>query len=206
MPVWQSISAVHAAKHISEWLWGEFGICAPAAIPEMLIAFNLFAKSEGTNWTWGGDTSGLFQYGGSMRSTPLKTLTACVVATLALASASAWAVDHPVTVGGSGNNFSPADLSIAAGDTVTFSYAGGAAPHNVVSDPGAVTQFRCANGCDGAGGNGDATSAAWSSTITFPTAGTIGYFCEIHGGPGGSGMSGTITVTIPVELQSFDVD
>ena len=176
------------------------------ATPEMLIASNLFAKSEGINWTWGGDTAGLFQYGGYMRSMRLKTLTACVAATLALVSASAWAVDHPVTVGGSGNTFAPANLSITAGDTVTFSYAGGAVPHNVVSDPGTVTQFRCANGCDGAGGDGTPTATAWTSTITFPTAGTIGYFCEIHGAAGGIGMSGTISVVIPVELQTFDVD
>jgi len=141
-----------------------------------------------------------------MRSMRLKTLTACVAATLALVSASAWAVDHPVTVGGSGNTFAPANLSITAGDTVTFSYAGGAVPHNVVSDPGTVTQFRCANGCDGAGGDGTPTATAWTSTITFPTAGTIGYFCEIHGAAGGIGMSGTISVVIPVELQTFDVD
>jgi plastocyanin len=65
--------------------------------------------------------------------------------------------------------------------------------------------FRCANGCDGAGGNGSPSSANWTSTITLTTVGTIAFYCEIHGAPG-QGMSGTINVTLPVELQSFEVD
>jgi plastocyanin len=147
-----------------------------------------------------------------MRSTAgkntLKTITLGIAATLGLASASAFAANHTVTVGPPGNafSFSPADITIAAGDTVTWTYAGGGAPHNVVSDPGSVTSFRCANGCDGAGGNGAPSSSAWSATVTFPTAGTIGYFCEVHGAAGGQGMAGTVTVTVPVTLQSFDVD
>jgi plastocyanin len=141
-----------------------------------------------------------------MRSTLFKTLTLGVAMTLAGFSVGAQAANHAVTVGGSGNSFSPATLSIAAGDTVTFTYAGGVAPHNVRSDPTAVTQFRCAAGCDGAGGSGDPTATGWTSTITFPDAGAVPYYCEIHGGPGGVGMAGTITVTTPVDLQSFDVN
>jgi hypothetical protein len=30
--------------------------------------------------------------------------------------------------------------------------------------------------------------------VTFPTAGTVPYLCEVHGIPGGGGMYGTITV------------
>ncbi|MEP7042793.1 MAG: plastocyanin/azurin family copper-binding protein [Dokdonella sp.] len=119
----------------------------------------------------------------------------CILAMGAFALAAtvpAFATDHQVAVGGSGLVFTPQDLPpIAVGDTVTFTNAGGF--HNVVSDPGAVTSFRCANGCDGdgAGGNGNASSAGWTATVTFPTAGTIGYHCQIHQG---SGMVGTITV------------
>jgi len=88
--------------------------------------------------------------------------------------------------------FSPSTLTIVAGDTVTFRNAGGF--HNVVSDPGSATSFRCAAGCDATGGNGNLSSSAWSSTVMFPTTGTIGYFCEAHGAAGGVGMSGKITV------------
>lgn len=138
-----------------------------------------------------------------MRSFSRTTIVGVAVA-MGLASASALAADHPVNVGDpNGQSFSPQVLNIAAGDTVTFTNGGGF--HNAVSNPGAVTSFRCANGCDGDGGNGAPSSAAWSATVAFPTPGTIGYFCEVHGAPG-QAMFGTINVTIPVELQTFEVD
>ncbi|HET7125596.1 MAG TPA: plastocyanin/azurin family copper-binding protein, partial [Lysobacter sp.] len=121
-----------------------------------------------------------------------KTMAMCSVLALGLLfSATTFATDHIVTALPD-MTFSPNSLTITAGDTVTFKNGGG--PHNVKSDPGAVTAFRCANGCDGAGGNGDVSNAAWSATVKFPTAGTIGYYCEPHGGPGGIGMSGKIIV------------
>jgi len=106
-------------------------------------------------------------------------------------SACATASDHQVTVGGSNDMFSPSTLTINAGDTVTFTEVSGS--HNVVSD--AAGLFRCANGCDGdgKGGNGNVAGNNWSVTISFPTAGTFGYYCEAHGAPG-VGMHGTIRV------------
>ncbi|WP_343225844.1 FG-GAP-like repeat-containing protein [Noviluteimonas lactosilytica] len=87
--------------------------------------------------------------------------------------------------------FSPNDLTIVAGDTVTFVNGGGL--HNVRSENGSITSFRCAVGCDG--NNGDPSTDPWTAVVRFPTAGTIRYFCEIHGAPGGVGMSGIIRVT-----------
>lgn len=114
-----------------------------------------------------------------------------VLAFLLAASGSAWGTPHAVAVGPGGKFiFSPAALTIAAGDTVTFS-SDGSGFHNVASNSGAVTPFRCANGCDGAGGSGAPSGEAWSSTVTFPTAGTIGFHCEVHAG---IGMTGSITV------------
>jgi plastocyanin len=104
------------------------------------------------------------------------------------------------------SNTSPAVTNAQVGDTITFNNFG-ASPgfHNVVSDSGA-TQFRCANGCDGVGtGNGDPSASGWTATITLANVGTVNYFCEVHGGTG-VGMFGTINVTIPVELQSFEVE
>ncbi|MDC8014477.1 plastocyanin/azurin family copper-binding protein [Tahibacter soli] len=112
-----------------------------------------------------------------------------LVGVLLLAAGSvATAANHTVRVGGGGLTFTPSTLTIQRGDTVTFSNAGGF--HNVVADSGA---FRCAAGCDGAGGNGNLSSAGWSATVAFNTAGTFGYFCDAHGAPG-SGMAGTIIV------------
>ncbi|HJU39641.1 MAG TPA: plastocyanin/azurin family copper-binding protein, partial [Tahibacter sp.] len=90
---------------------------------------------------------------------------------------------------------------IRAGDSVRFVNVTGF--HNVVADDGA---FRCANGCDGQGGNGSPSGALWTATVVFPDPGTVGYYCEAHGAPG-SGMVGTIVVeSTPVSLQSFDVE
>ncbi len=96
--------------------------------------------------------------------------------------------------------FSPASLTINAGDTVTFSYVGtpsgsGAVAHNVASDTAGL--FRCANGCDGdgAGGNGNPNAGAWTATVTFNTPGTFGYHCENHQS---MGMVGSITVNAVV--------
>jgi len=109
---------------------------------------------------------------------------------LLTASATAAAANKDITLlGGSAMAFSPANVTINAGDTVTFHYAGGGLPHNVVADNGS---FRCATSCSGSGAN--ATSAAWNQVITFPNAGSFGYYCDIHGAPGGVGMAGKITV------------
>ncbi len=114
---------------------------------------------------------------------------------LLLGAAPVWAVNHDVTVGGASNTFSPSMLSANVGDTVTFTNALGF--HNVVSDPGAAQSFRCSTDCTTA----NPSNAAWSQQITLTTVGTIGYHCEVHGG-----MTGSITVTTPVSLQSFEVE
>ena len=119
---------------------------------------------------------------------------------LLIAAPSVWAVGHNVSVGGTYESggytypslgFTPRTLQVAVGDTVTFTNAGGT--HNVDADD--ETSFRCANGCDGAGGNGDPSGNAWSSTITITPAmagRSIGYHCDVHGS---MGMTGTIVVT-----------
>jgi plastocyanin len=123
-----------------------------------------------------------------------------------LLAGSSWvhATNFIVNVGGSSKTFVPQTLTIHVGDTVKFVNKGGV--HNVVADDGS---FRCAHGCDGdgQGGNGGASSSNWVATLTFTQPGTIGYFCETHGMPGG-GMFGTIIVqaSTPVRLQSFSVD
>lgn len=110
---------------------------------------------------------------------------------LLLTGTAALGANHQVVVGGANLVFTPRDLSIRAGDTVTFVNGGGF--HNVVSQSAG---FRCAAGCDGNGGNGGngtPSGANWSFTLTFNSAGTFDIYCEPHGSPG-SGMAGTITV------------
>lgn len=110
------------------------------------------------------------------------------LASLAMLSQTpAWAVDHMVQVGGSaGIAYSPSNITINAGDTVTWTNFGG--DHNVTADDGS---FRCANGCDNHGGDGTPSTAAWTATVTFPNPGTFNYHCEIHGV---EGMVGSVKV------------
>lgn len=130
---------------------------------------------------------------------------ALLAAALLLTTAPAWAAtDHIVHVGGASLVFTPASTDALVGDTVTFVNDGGF--HNVVSDTGAPFAFRCAAGCDGDGGSGTPSGASWTSTITIlPAAahGTINFHCEVHQT---SGMVGNISVTNPVDLQSFSID
>lgn len=98
------------------------------------------------------------------------------------------AEEHQVVV--SNFSYTPSELTIQVGDSVTWTNQSGT--HNVQADDGS---FRCANGCDGDGGNGDPASNEWSFTLTFDEpAELIRYFCQLHGDKGGVGMAGTITV------------
>jgi|HubBroStandDraft_3_1064219.scaffolds.fasta_scaffold12065_2 plastocyanin len=109
---------------------------------------------------------------------------------IALAGLPAWGADHLVVTTAS-NGFSPATLTIAVGDTVTFRNDSGGF-HDAAADDGS---FRCANGCDGDGhgGDGSPSTAGWSATVAFNHAGTVSYHCETHGA---MGMVGSITVAV----------
>lgn len=111
------------------------------------------------------------------------------------------AANHTVTI--IGNSFSPSELTVAQGDTVTFRNSSGGL-HNAASDDDAPNLFRCATSCSGFGGNPSAS--AWQSTVTMSNPGLTRYYCEIHGGPGGDGMSGSITVTAAPASMPAAVD
>ena len=83
-----------------------------------------------------------------------------------------------------GNRFSPADLTVAAGTTVTWQWGTNAQSHNVVPDDNATPAT-----------SGPVANAPHSYQYTFSTTGIYHYHCASHGGAGGIGMSGTITVT-----------
>lgn len=80
----------------------------------------------------------------------------------------------------SDNRFAAGQLTIPAGTTVVWTNAG-QRPHTVTADDGSF--------------QGETLESGATFTQTFDQAGTFAYFCEYHGAAGGSGMSGTITVT-----------
>jgi plastocyanin len=84
----------------------------------------------------------------------------------------------------SGMTFTPSDLTIAVGDSVTWSNPGSGF-HNVAAKD---DSFRCAVSCDGAGG--DPSDTPWMFTLIFRTQAEVDYFCEVHG----LSMSGVVHV------------
>lgn len=88
----------------------------------------------------------------------------------------ALAADHDVTIAGFA--FSPATVTVAVGDTVTWTNNDDV-PHTATSSSGVSPAFDTGNLSEGASG-----------TVTFNTAGSFSYFCKIH-----PNMTGTVVVT-----------
>ncbi len=83
------------------------------------------------------------------------------------------------------NEFVEAEITITAGETVEWSQSG-MNPHSVTADDGSFDSHpNCLPDCMG---QGDTFSQ------TFETAGDHRYYCKIHGGPDGQGMSGIVRV------------
>ena len=79
--------------------------------------------------------------------------------------------------------FSPKDIMINAGDTVTWKWDD-ADQHTVTSDTGAWPNSGVKSG----------GPPFPTFQNTFNTPGTYKYHCQIHGGPNGLGMSGSVMV------------
>jgi plastocyanin len=89
----------------------------------------------------------------------------------------------PNTINVVNNSFSPSTLTVAAGTTVTWSWSSTAVDHNVVPDDGSTPTM-----------SGAPTNGPHTYTFTFTNPGTYHFHCQVHGGAGGQGMSGTVVV------------
>lgn len=85
-----------------------------------------------------------------------------------------------ITINVSNYVFTPNAVTASCTDTIRFHRVNGT--HPVVSETAAWVTFTM---------NG----ALVNKDIVLPTAGTYAYYCDFHGGAGGVGMSGTITIT-----------
>jgi plastocyanin len=77
-----------------------------------------------------------------------------------------------------GMSFTPKNISVHVGDTVEWIW--GDDNHSVTADDGSFDSTVLNTGA--------------SFPQTFTAAGSYPYYCVNHGGPGGQGMSGTVTV------------
>jgi plastocyanin len=91
----------------------------------------------------------------------------------ALIAGTALAADHAVAI--SGFSFSPANLTVAVGDTVTWTNSD-AQGHTATAD-------------DASWDSGSIGGSGGTQTVTFSTAGSFPYHCSVH-----PEMTGTITV------------
>ena len=94
-------------------------------------------------------------------------------------SAPALAANQTVTATPS-NQFTPRNVEVNQGEMVTWNNGGGV--HNVHFDDNSFDM------------PASPSSTAWSVNRTFNTPGTFRYYCELHGGPNGSGMAGAVYV------------
>jgi plastocyanin len=91
--------------------------------------------------------------------------------------------DAPNTVLVLNDRFEPASITLPVGGIVNWFWPVGSEGHNIVPDDA----------------NAPATSGAPASypkylSFTFANPGVYHYHCAVHGGPGGAGMSGSVTV------------
>src|SRR5215510_5147454 len=100
-------------------------------------------------------------------------------ALLPVASAAPRAAET-ITVNIPAFNFEPKEVTVKVGDTVKWTNSS-TAEHTVTADDGSF--------------NSDDLEAGKDFSFTFTKAGTFAYFCKYHGSKGGSGMSGTVTVS-----------
>jgi plastocyanin len=77
------------------------------------------------------------------------------------------------------NSYGPKTLTVPVGATVVWSQ-GGQKPHTVTADNDAFKSDLLKNG--------------QSFEHVFNQIGTFLYYCELHGGPGGEGMSAQVVV------------
>jgi plastocyanin len=97
---------------------------------------------------------------------------------------------HMVTVGPNNTlTFSPASLTIAVGDTVTWTWASD--HHSVTSGTGCAADNKFCSPGDANCAAGATSNTGSTYSHTFTTAGSFPYFCSPHCG---AGMLGTITV------------
>jgi len=86
--------------------------------------------------------------------------------------------------------FTPAQLTINVGDVVRWTNVSGL--HSAVAD-------------DNSFSSGAVSSSAWVYEHTFNFVGPNPYYCGQHGGPGGVGMSGVITVEAATDINDKNI-
>jgi plastocyanin len=99
------------------------------------------------------------------------------------------------SVSAEASSFDPKFVAVKPGEKVTWSNIPPSGPHNVKFDDGSFEMP-----------DDSQQFTPWTVERTFETPGEYRYHCEVHGGPGGVGMSGIVYVndagTVPTQTQT----
>lgn len=92
-------------------------------------------------------------------------------------------------------DFMPNEATIDPGGTVTWTQTG-TLPHTVTADDGSFDSHPDCSAGDGCMTSGDTFAQAFDEPGEYP------YYCKVHGGPGGEGMSGVVVVTAAAQTEA----
>jgi plastocyanin len=105
---------------------------------------------------------------------------------LAIAAPDPEAVNTVKVLNDGGNRFEPASITVTVGDTVNWFWPVGSVGHNILPDDGDLPP-----------NSGAPADHPKFLSFRFTIPGVYHYHCTVHGGPGGVGMAGTVTVRPP---------
>ncbi|HEY3760088.1 MAG TPA: plastocyanin/azurin family copper-binding protein [Solirubrobacteraceae bacterium] len=114
-------------------------------------------------------------------------LAAALVGVVAIVPAVASSEAGPTVSGLESIMWSPTQVTVAAGATVSFQNSSGSVPHGVVWETGNPETPACS------GVPIDEGQTNWKGSCTFTKSGVYQYYCSVHG----MAMSGTIIVGTP---------
>ncbi len=96
------------------------------------------------------------------------------------------AADQTIAAG-NGLEFTPSEVRIAVGDSVTWTFDNPTQPHNVLARPNSPKTWST-------GDTGATVDHPDVGPIEFTEAGTYTFYCQAHAAPDGGGMGGTVIV------------
>jgi plastocyanin len=108
------------------------------------------------------------------------------IAFTAIAAPDPDAANTVLVLNDGGNRFEPSSITVSVGDSVNWFWPVGSVGHNILPDDGDLPP-----------NSGAPADHPKFLSFRFTIPGVYHYHCTVHGGPGGVGMAGTVTVLPP---------
>ena len=138
-----------------------------------------------------------------MRTSKCGLVTLVLVALIVFSASASWAVDHPVNIGKLQPWFTPVQVSINAGDSITWTNNDPNTTHTVTALAAAPFGSQIPIPAGPAFDSGKMLPGD-TFTVTFPNPGTSPYICLIHPWMAADISVGTGSGPVPDILQGTD--